>query len=65
MYEADALTWRFYHIHASLVAHAINNTAYGDAPGRALCARPFSERPEEEAHSKRRQARIGQRLGCY
>jgi hypothetical protein len=49
MYEADALTWRFYHIHASLVAHAINNTAYGDALARALFERLF-ERPEEEAH---------------
>jgi hypothetical protein len=51
MYEADALTWRFYHIHPNSVAHAINNTAYGDsdALARALFARLF-ERPEEEAH---------------
>jgi hypothetical protein len=41
MYEADALTWRFYHFHANSVAHAINNTAYGDALARALFARLF------------------------
>jgi hypothetical protein len=38
MYEADALTWRFYHYHNNSVAHAINNTAYGDALARAVCA---------------------------
>ena len=43
LYEADALTWRFYHIHPNSVAHAINNTAYGDsdALARALFARLF------------------------
>jgi hypothetical protein len=45
MYEADALTWRFYHIHANSVAHAMNNTAYGDALARTLFARLF-ERPD-------------------
>jgi hypothetical protein len=34
MYEADALTWCFYHIHSNIVAHAINDTAYGDALAR-------------------------------
>jgi hypothetical protein len=38
MYEADALTWRFYHYHANSVAHAINNAAYGDAFARAVRA---------------------------
>jgi hypothetical protein len=50
MYEADALTWRFYHLYANNVAHALNNAAYGEAFARALFARLFSsERPEEEA----------------
>jgi hypothetical protein len=54
MYEADALTWRFYHLYANNVAHALNNAAYGDALTRALFARLFSsERPEEEAHPLR------------
>jgi hypothetical protein len=43
MYEADALTWRFYHTNVSCVAHAINNAAYGDALARALFARLFLE----------------------
>ena len=49
MYEADALTWRFYHLYASNVAHTLNNAAYGEAFSRALFTRLFSERPEEEA----------------
>ena len=54
MYEADALTWRFYHLYANNVSHALNNAAYGDALTRALFARLFSsERPEEEAHPLR------------
>jgi hypothetical protein len=52
MYEADALTWRFYHLYANNVAHAINNAAYGDALARALFARLF-ERPQEEVHPLR------------
>jgi hypothetical protein len=48
VYEADALTWRFYHCHTNSVPHAINNAAYGDALARALFARLF-ELPEEEA----------------
>jgi hypothetical protein len=38
MYEADALTWRFYHYHTNSVAHAINNAAYGDALARVRAA---------------------------
>jgi hypothetical protein len=38
MYEADALTWRFYHLYANNVAHAINNAADGDALARAVRA---------------------------
>jgi hypothetical protein len=36
LYVADTLTWRFYHMWASCVVHAINNKAYGTALGRAL-----------------------------
>jgi hypothetical protein len=42
MYEADALTWRLYHMHAGCVVHAINNAAYGDALARALYACLFA-----------------------
>jgi hypothetical protein len=42
MYEADALTWRLYHTHASCVVNAINNAAYGDALARALHAYLFA-----------------------
>ena len=36
LYEADMLTWRFYHTNAGCVVHAINNAAYGAALTRAL-----------------------------
>ena len=42
MYEADALTWRLYHTHASCVVNAINNAAYGDELARALHAYLFA-----------------------
>ena len=42
MYEADALTWRLYHTHASCVVNAINNAAYGDGLARALHAYLFA-----------------------
>ena len=42
MYEADALTWRLYHTHASCVVNAINNAAYGDELARALHAHLFA-----------------------
>jgi hypothetical protein len=37
LYEADTLTWRFYHTNAGCVVHAIGNRAYGTALARALC----------------------------
>jgi hypothetical protein len=37
LYEADTLTWRFYHTNAGCVVHAIGNKAYGTALARALC----------------------------
>jgi hypothetical protein len=37
LYEADTLTWRFYHTNAGCVVHAICNKAYGAALARALC----------------------------
>jgi hypothetical protein len=46
MYEADALTWRLYHTHASCVVNAINNAAYGDALARALHACLFASSAE-------------------
>ncbi len=36
LYEADTLTWRFYHTHAGCVVHAIFNQTYGAALSRAL-----------------------------
>jgi hypothetical protein len=38
LYEADTLTWRFYHTNAGCVVHAINNETYGAALARALYA---------------------------
>ena len=38
LYEADTLTWRFYHTNAGSVVHAINNEAYGAALAHALYA---------------------------
>jgi hypothetical protein len=38
LYEADTLTWRFYHANAGCVVHAINNEAYGAALALALYA---------------------------
>jgi hypothetical protein len=46
MYEADALTWRLYHTHASCVVNAINNAAYWDGLARALHAHLFASRAE-------------------
>jgi hypothetical protein len=36
LYEADTLTWRFYHTNAGCVVHAICNQGYGVALARAL-----------------------------
>jgi hypothetical protein len=38
LYEADALTWRFYYTDANCVVSAINNAAYGPVLARALHA---------------------------
>ena len=38
LYEADTLTWRFYHTNAGSVVHAINHEAYGAALAHALYA---------------------------
>jgi hypothetical protein len=38
LYEADTLTWRFYHTNAGCVVDAINNETYGAALMRALYA---------------------------
>jgi hypothetical protein len=38
LYEADTLTWRFYHTNAGCVVHAICKEAYGTALARALYA---------------------------
>jgi hypothetical protein len=50
MYEADALTWRLYHTHASCVVNAINNAAYGDALARALYVSLFASGEETKVH---------------
>ena len=52
LYEADTLTWRFYHTNAGSVVHAINNEAYGAALAHALYANlifDLGEEGEEEA----------------
>ena len=52
MYEADTLTWCFYHANAGYVVHAINNEAYGAALAHALYANlifDLGEEGEEEA----------------
>jgi hypothetical protein len=36
LFEADTLTWRFYHTNAGCVVDAINNETYGAALARAL-----------------------------
>ena len=48
MYEADALTWRLYHTHASCAVNAINNAAYGGALARALYACLFAPTAEAD-----------------
>jgi hypothetical protein len=48
LYEADTLTWRFYHTNASCVVHAINNAAYGAALAHALYANLIFDLEEEE-----------------
>jgi hypothetical protein len=47
LYEADTLTWRFYHTNAGSVVHAINNEAYGAALAHALYANLIFDLEEE------------------
>jgi hypothetical protein len=48
LYEADTLTWRFYHTNAGSVVHAIHNEAYGAALAHALYASLIFDLEEEE-----------------
>jgi hypothetical protein len=48
LYEADTLTWRFYHANAGCVVDAINNEAYGVALARALYANLIFDLEKEE-----------------
>ena len=51
LYEADTLTWRFYHTNAGCVVHAIGNEAYGATLARALYANLiFDLEEKDEAH---------------
>ena len=47
LYEADTLTWRFYHTNAGSVVHAIHNEAYGAALAHALYANLIFDLEEE------------------
>ncbi len=47
LYEADMLTWRFYHTNAGCVVDAINNETYGAALARALYANLIFELEED------------------
>jgi hypothetical protein len=47
LYEADTLTWRFYHTNAGCVVDAIKNETYGAALARALYANLISELEED------------------
>jgi hypothetical protein len=49
VYEADALTWRFYHTHANCLVNALGNAAYGDALARALYAHVVLPSNDDEA----------------
>ena len=48
LYEADTLTWRFYHTNAGSVVHAIHNEAYGAALAHALYANLIFDLEENE-----------------
>jgi hypothetical protein len=56
LYEADTLTWRFYHAHAGCVVHAINNEAYGAALSRALYGNLIFQLEEDEANEQAAEA---------
>ena len=52
LYEADTLTWRFYHTNAGSVEHAINNAAYGAAIARTLYGNLLFQLEEDEANEE-------------
>ncbi len=52
LYEADTLTWRFYHTNAGCVVHAINNEAYGAALAYALYGNLLFQLEEDEANEE-------------
>jgi hypothetical protein len=56
LYEADTLTWRFYHTNAGSVVHAINNEAYGAALAHALYANLIFDLEEEEGEEEAAEA---------
>ena len=47
LYEADTLTWHFYHTYAGCLVDAINNETYGAALARALYANLMFNLEEE------------------
>ena len=49
MYEADALTWRFYHTHANCLVGALNQTSYGGPLALALYEHLMKQYYEDEA----------------
>jgi hypothetical protein len=56
LYEADTLTWRFYHTNAGCVVHAINNEAYGAALARTLYGNLLFQLEEDEANEEAAEA---------
>ena len=56
LYEADTLTWRFYHTNAGSVVHAIHNEAYGAALAHALYANLIFDLEEEEGEEEAAEA---------
>jgi hypothetical protein len=56
LYEADTLTWCFYHANAGCVVHAINNEAYGAALARALYANLLFQLEEDKANEEAAEA---------
>ena len=57
LYEADTLTWRFYHTNAGSVEHAINNeAAYGAAIARTLYGNLLFHLEEDEANEEAAEA---------
>ena len=56
LYEADTLTWRFYHTNAGSVEHAINKAAYGAAIARTLYGNLLFQLEEDEANEEAAEA---------